>query len=134
MRKKIVLTSLFTVAMCLSLIVGATFALFGSESKKNIAVTSGKIDVSAKIVSLDTYSRGTATQNGEFANGGGAEIDADNAGVTVDRMSPGDKIVVKIDVENNSNIAYRQRATLRFESGTEDFFGQLVVGVSEDGG
>ena len=134
MRKKIVLTSLLTVAMCLSLIVGATFALFGSESKKNIAVTSGKIDVSAKIVSLDTYSRGTATQNGEFANGGGAEIDADNAGVTVDRMSPGDKIVVKIDVENNSNIAYRQRATLRFESGTEDFFGQLVVGVSEDGG
>ena len=134
MRKKIVLTSLLTVAMCLSLIVGATFALFGSESKKNIAVTSGKIDVSAKIVSLDTYSRGTATQNGEFANGGSAEIDADNAGVTVDRMSPGDKIVVKIDVENNSNIAYRQRATLRFESGTEDFFGQLVVGVSEDGG
>ena len=134
MRKKIVLTSLLTVAMCLSLIVGATFALFGSESKKNIAVTSGKIDVSAKIVSLDTYSRGTATQNGEFANGGGAEIDADNAGVTVDRMSPGDKIVVKIDVENNSNIAYLQRATLKFESGTEDFFGQLVVGVSEDGG
>ncbi len=134
MRKKIVLTSLLTVAMCLSLIVGATFALFGSESKKNIAVTSGKIDVSAKIVSLDTYSRGTATQNGEFANGGGAEIDADNAGVTVDRMSPGDKIVVKIDVENNSNIAYRQRATLKFERGTEDFFGQLVVGVSEDGG
>ena len=134
MRKKIVLTSLLTVAMCLSLIVGATFALFGSESKKNIAVTSGKIDVSAKIVSLDTYSRGTATQNGEFANGGSAEIDADNAGITVDRMSPGDKIVVKIDVENNSNIAYRQRATLRFESGTEDFFGQLVVGVSEDGG
>ena len=134
MRKKIVLTSLLTVAMCLSLIVGATFALFGSESKKNIAVTSGKIDVSAKIVSLDTYSRGTATQNGEFANGGSAEIDADNAGITVDRMSPGYKIVVKIDVENNSNIAYRQRATLRFESGTEDFFGQLVVGVSEDGG
>mgnify|MGYP005783499693 FL=1 len=134
MRKKIVLTSLLTVAMCLSLIVGATFALFGSESKKNIAVTSGKIDVSAKIVSLDTYSRGTATQNGEFANGGSAEIDADNAGVTVDRMSPGDKIVVKIDVENNSNIAYRQRATLKFERGTEDFFGQLLVGVSEDGG
>ena len=135
MRKKLLLTSILSIAMCLSLIAGATFALFGSESKKNIAVTSGKVDVSAEIVSLDTYSCGTATEkDGEFANGGTAEIDADNAGVTVDRMSPGDKIVIKIDVENNSNIAYRQRVKLGFGSGTEDFYGQLLVGVSEDGG
>ena len=54
MKKKILLTSILSVVMCLSLIVGATLALFGSESKKNIAVTSGKVEVEANIVGITT--------------------------------------------------------------------------------
>lgn len=38
-----------TIALCMSLMAGATFALFTSESKVNIAVTSGKVSVVANI-------------------------------------------------------------------------------------
>lgn len=60
MKKKtgIIVTSVMSIACCASLITGATFALFTSESKVNIAVTSGKVDVKATIdeTSVETYS------------------------------------------------------------------------------
>ena len=70
MKKKILLTSILSVVMCLSLIVGATLALFGSESKKNIAVTSGKVEVEANIVGITTYSKGVATAGLEGGENG----------------------------------------------------------------
>ena len=55
-KKKILLSSVMVIALCLSLIAGSTFALFTSESKVNIAVTSGKVDVKASITDLSVYS------------------------------------------------------------------------------
>ena len=49
MKKKVLLTSILSIVMCLSLIAGATFALFTSESKVNIAVTSGNVEVVAYV-------------------------------------------------------------------------------------
>lgn len=40
-KRNVVLTSLTTIALSASVAVGGTFALFTSESKVNIAVTSG---------------------------------------------------------------------------------------------
>lgn len=40
MDKKTLLASLLTIAVCLTLIAGSTFALFTSEDAVNIAVTS----------------------------------------------------------------------------------------------
>ena len=58
MKNKVLLTSILSISSCASLITGATFALFTSESKVNIAVTSGKVDVKATIdeTSVETYS------------------------------------------------------------------------------
>ena len=44
-RKNFIVSSILTIAMCVSMIVGSTFALFTSESKVNIAVSSGKVEV-----------------------------------------------------------------------------------------
>ena len=38
-----ILSSLTAIAMSASLVVGGTYALFTSESKVNVAVTSGKV-------------------------------------------------------------------------------------------
>jgi predicted ribosomally synthesized peptide with SipW-like signal peptide len=52
-QTKGIIASLCTVAVCSSIIVGSTYALFTSSSQINIAVTSGTVDVvaAAKIVS-----------------------------------------------------------------------------------
>ena len=50
---------LLVIAMCVSLIAGATYALFTSESKVNVAVTSGKVEVISSLGDVVTSSMGT---------------------------------------------------------------------------
>ena len=56
--KKILLSSILTILLCASIIVGSTYALFTSESTTNVAITSGKVEVGAHVVedSLKLYS------------------------------------------------------------------------------
>lgn len=61
MKKKLIFGSALGIIMCSSLIAGATMALFTSESKVNIAVTSGKVDVSAEAKEVTTYTNGEVT-------------------------------------------------------------------------
>lgn len=56
MNKKTILTSILLILLCISLISGSTYALFTSESKVNIAVTSGKVDVDVQVTNLKVYS------------------------------------------------------------------------------
>ena len=66
---KTLLSSVASIALCSSIAVGGTFALFTSESKANIAITSGKVEVVATVGNLKTYSMGVEQANGVFENG-----------------------------------------------------------------
>ena len=111
MKKKVVTLSLLTIIMCASLIVGATLALFTSKSDVNIAVTSGNVEVVATVDEITTYSMGEETAtNGTFANGGTATLK--DGTITLDRVMPGDKVVAKLTITNNSNVNYKQRFTM----------------------
>ena len=70
---KVLLSAVLTIALCVSVISGATFALFTSEAQTNIAVTAGKVNVTAVIdeASLKLYSMDEA-QTDNFENGGTA--------------------------------------------------------------
>ncbi len=127
MKKRIILTSVFSIAMCLSLIVGATMAFFGSESKANISVTGANVNVVASIdpeTGFTTYSKGIPTseiegkQNGEFENGGTASIDAEGT-LVLNAISAGDSVKVRVDIENRSNIRIQYRARVVCEEGEE---------------
>ena len=50
MKKKALLSSLLTIALCFSLIAGSTYALFTSTSEINVAATSGTVSVQANIL------------------------------------------------------------------------------------
>ena len=128
MKKKLILGSALGIIMCSSLIAGATMALFTSESKVNIAVTSGKVDVTATATEVTTYSRGEQTQDGTFENGGTAKIEGGE--LILDKVTPGDKAVVALKITNNSNVAQQQRISL---TGSLDanLMDQLIIGVSE---
>lgn len=136
MKKKFLLSSILTIALCLSLIAGSTFALFTDTTDFNIAVTSGDVEVYAKAELTDvwsaeasavaadkyyvdefknTYDRkflGTTTDangnvSGTFTNGGTATIKGANLEIL--RLTPGDGVSFDIAVDNRSDVAIKYR-------------------------
>lgn len=116
MKKKTsaIIASLATIAMCTNLAVGATYALFTSESEVNIAVSSGKVDVKAALANLEyqtltvnTWTPATDNKTTFDNLGGSAEING--ATLTLDKIVPGDavKFDVKITNESTVNVKYR---------------------------
>lgn len=108
MKKRHFILSIMTIVLCLTLISGATFALFTSESKVNISVTSGKVSVESVVENLELYSM-EVQQTNKFENGGTASYQ--NGVLKLDKMTPGDKAKFQIKVTNSSdiNIKYRLR-------------------------
>ena len=102
MKKKILLSAFLSIALCLSIITGATFALFTSQSKVNVAVTSGKVSVLSSITDLEIYSMNEKQNDIYFENGGTATIDENT--LTLDRITPGDKVTFNINIDNASNV------------------------------
>lgn len=116
-KKNVVITAVLAIMLCVSLIAGATFALFTSESKVNIAVTSGKVDV---VANVDTDSVCTK-QNGDadYIKGDSNMYQAtaifDNDGLTLSNMVPGDAIKFNIVVKNNSTVTVKYRTVIACE-------------------
>ena len=109
MKKKALISSILTIALCLSLIAGSTFALFTSTDEVNVAITAGKVEVVATIDGLQTYSMENATDvNGTFANGGTASF-TDTKALVLDKVTPGDKATFVVKITNNSNVATSYR-------------------------
>ena len=119
MKKRTLLTAILSIVMCLSLMAGATFALFTSESKVNIAITSGKVDVVA-VVDVDsveyvTYTNTTWTDavdgKTEFDGiGGSAEVT--ESSVKLNNITAGDGLKFNVVVKNNSTITVKARTII----------------------
>ena len=144
MKKKVLLSSIATIALCLCLIAGSTFALFTDTTDFNVAVTAGDIEIIATseitaVYSAEKYVQGqeydeflidefgnyyyheeqTASYvkdtdgvitKGVFSNGG--DVKFDNGKLTFSRITPGDRVDVTINVENNSDVAFVYRYKL----------------------
>ena len=152
MKKKILLSSMVTIVLCLCLIAGSTFALFTSESEMNIAITSGNVELTASINAVDLYSvrpvqaGETAEvtdenqagyvyeqqQNGTFANGGTAAL-ANGNELTLSRITPGDKVVLNIASLNTSDVTIKARYTVEVLSG-EELASGLVITLKDANG
>ena len=115
MKKKALLSSFLTIALCLALIAGSTFALFTSQSELNVAVTSGNVNVVARILtdSLATSSLGVDQTAGKFANGGTADFEGTK--LVLDKLTPGDKATFIIQMENNSDVTVQYRVKWEVE-------------------
>ncbi len=141
MNKKAILSCILTIAMCISIIAGATSALFTSESKNDIAITSGKVNVQAKVELESLYSPtkinldGTieigdnAANDSTFANGG--TVTPNGSSVTLNKLTPGDKAILKVTITNTSTVEFMQRLVLKCAEADSELFGQLVVGLAD---
>ncbi len=144
MKKKVILSSILSIVMCLSLVVGGTFALFTSEDQTNIAVNSANVEVTATLEKADgewVYSptaidytteeivdeTNVADQTtGKFVNGGYASIDAEK--LTLTNMTPGDEVRLQIRIHNASTVAVKYQTRL-WVSNDDGLFKGLEIKV-----
>ena len=112
MKKKLSMySSIFAIFLCMTVIVGATFALFTSKDEVNIAVTAGQVKLTATILEEkpETYSMGVEQTAGEFANGGTALFDSTTKEMTLTNVTPGDMANFTIQMTNESNVDVQYR-------------------------
>ena len=144
-KSGIILASLACIAAAGSIMAGATYALFTSESKTNIAVTSGKVNVTAEIKDLKTFSGKANSLTGDvtvdadnieenagttFVNGGTATIDGTD--LKLEKMTPGDKVTFNISITNNSTVAAKYRTIVTKGADTGLFSGLEISIDNED--
>ena len=101
-KSKVLISALLVIALCVSLIAGTTFALFSSEDKVNIAVTSGKVNVKA----TPSLSEDSVLYEGS------AKLDEKTGIYTVSNVVPKDKVVINVAVLNSSTITVKYRTTV----------------------
>ncbi len=128
MNKKVIISSALSLAMCASMVTGATFALFTSEAKTNIAVTAGNVEVVATIDRASVY---TKELNTEYTKGASntymQSVTVGEQSVTLDGFVPGDGVKFTIDVENKSNVSVQYRTKLLVEEDSGLFEGLTIT-------
>ncbi len=121
---KSLLSAGVTIALAASMIGGATYALFTDKDEVNVAITSGKVDVTAVAKNLKVYSPTAINLDGTVAdannavdeNGnkfyGGGTATLEGGTLTLDKIASGDRVNFDIDFSNQSNIAAKYRVTM----------------------
>ena len=132
-KKNIVISSFATIALCLSLLMGSTFALFTSESKVNIAVMSGKVSVVANIDENSVQTK--QLYDTQYEDGkdnmyeGVATFGAE--GLTLEKFVPGDGIKFNIVVKNESTVSVKYRTIISCEN-DDGLFAGLNITIDEN--
>lgn len=124
MKKRLLLSSIVMIVLCAVLFTGATFALFTSESKVNIAVTSGKVEVEATVEDITLYSM-DVEQVEKFENGGTATVEGNQ--LVLSKVTPGDKAEILINIDNKSNVNTIWRFVWECADGYDLMSGMIVT-------
>ena len=110
-RKSTLISAVLAIVMCVSLLAGSTFALFTSESKVNLAVTSGNVEV---VASIENIEKSYVDENGETVSGklfGGDATFADGT-LSLDNIVPKDTVKFNVKIANNSSVAIKYRTVV----------------------
>ena len=105
-KNKVLLTSMATIAMTTSLLVGGTYALFTSESEVDIAVTSGKVEVTATAQNL------TAGNLVDGKDAMGVAQLTEKGEIIIDKMMPNDTYTFEVEIVNTSNVSANYRTVV----------------------
>ena len=133
MKKKVLLSSVLVIAICLCLIAGSTFALFTSEKELDVEITSGNVTIDASINNFELWSV-TPDASGAVVDENGATysyVDPETQGkaaneflvggtgtnsgelIELDRIVPGDKVSFTVDTTNTSDVVIWIRYTVK---------------------
>lgn len=141
-KRNVIVSAFLAIALCMSVIAGATFALFTSNAKVNLSITSAKVKLlNATIENKKMYSltevnpdtlEGTEedrTAAGTFYLGGTAEFEGNT--LTLKKMAPGDRIAFDVKVDNESDIPVKYRVLVK-EDGESNLTAALNIFVNNE--
>ena len=127
--KRNLLLSVLTIALCLVLVVGATFALYQSEASTNVEVTSGKVNVKASFSRPELYNE---IEEGDRKSGwlsGKVVQKGDNLGkYDLIAMAPYEGFTFDVTVVNNSTINVKWQMQIVIDCDDKDFLKYFEVG------
>lgn len=142
MKRNVIISALLAITLCMSVLAGATFALFTSTAKVNLSITSAKVKLlNATIENKKMYSltevnpdtlEGTEedrTAAGTFYLGGTAEFEGNT--LTLKKMAPGDRIAFDVKVDNESDIPVKYRVLVK-EDGESNLTAALNIFVNNE--
>lgn len=117
MKKRVLLTSIMTILLCLCLITGSTFAVFRDTITADISVTAGQVKLDAYVVkekkTMSSLSE-DRTDEGTFANGGTAKLEGNS--VTLKDITPGDSITFPIKINDYSTVKAKYMISARLNN------------------
>ena len=120
-KRNAILAAVLVLVLCAALVVGATFALFGTSWNKDITVTTGNVSIKAAFgdeLKLTSLKDGIPDREmeGAFALGGTAVLkDGD---LTLTNIVAGDKATVTLTIENTSDVAVKYALVAAPTAGT----------------
>ena len=142
MKRNVIVSALLAITLCMSVLAGATFALFTSTAKVNLSITSAKVKLlNATIENKKMYSltevnpdtlEGTEedrTAAGTFYLGGTAVFEGNT--LTLKKMVPGDRIAFDVKVDNESDIPVKYRVLVK-EDGESNLTAALNIFVNNE--
>lgn len=117
--------------------VGTSFALFTDKASTSISVTAGVVDVNSTITiesvaSLNATDVGNSIADGKLSASlsQGGTVAIANGVVSINKMIPGDKVVLKMENKNNSNVLIKHRITSSVSSFVFDEDNEKVADTS----
>lgn len=122
-KRNVIVSAVLAIMLCVSLLAGATFALFTSDSKVNISVSSGKVAVVA-TVDEDSIVKTSENAHNEF----NAIFNSASSTLAISGILPGDSLSFKIKVVNESTVAVKYRTVILCEA-DEGLFSGLKINV-----
>ncbi len=122
MKKKSILTSILIIVMCLSMTVGGTYAMFATESKVNVAVTLGRVNVEAYLDGKPMLSSSYGYNLPETS----VNYNKETKQIEVSNMVPGDQIDFTISVVNKSTVSAKFQVFVKIQ-GDDAVNGKFVV-------
>lgn len=115
-KKGILVGAIATIALCVSIVAGATFALFTSETGTNVVVKAGTVNVTATIKDVVATHGEWNEEEGAYIKTAGllagenaAALDEKKQTLTLTNIAPTDKVTFKIAVQNDSNVPIKYR-------------------------
>jgi hypothetical protein len=121
--KPIIISALMAVSFGATA-VGTTFALFTDRADTKIEVTAGVVDIDGGVTSATFYSLDETTGKAVTVDGDAyvhastdTEVTVEKNEVKLDRIVPGDRVVLGVKMSNSSNVNIKYRLRIQ-KSGT----------------
>ena len=113
-KRSVIITAILAIIMCASLAAGATFALFTSNSKVNIVISSANVEVNADVKVTKTWHEDNNVEKDGLYDTGKAEVTKENSQVklTLSNFVPTDGVKLAVKLTNESTVKIKYRVVL----------------------